>query len=230
MAGKKSRNDVDGIRTELQNLSEAVWALREDVSVQAAVAAASTPTRRSPNGAHEASGVPNGVATDLAKRFDSHADQGIVVTRGVFQDAKGTRQYRWESEEEAATLLNIDDAQVAHLLAAIGHRQRLAILKSILNQPCSAADLVSTLNLGTTGAAYHHLNVLQAADLITQEERGVYMVQPHRVSAIFAILGGVASANDSTYSTPRAVTDDETDGSDTSKTDGGGKRKKRKVA
>jgi len=42
---------------------------------------------------------------------------------------------------------------VAHLLAAIGHRQRIAILKTILNQPCSAADLVSTLNLGTTGAA-----------------------------------------------------------------------------
>jgi len=230
MAGKKVKGEVEGIRTELQNLSEAVWALREQVSVQAAVSAASTPSHRSPNGARVATGAAAGVASDLATRAGSDSEQGTVVTRGVFQDAKGMRQYRWESEEGAATLLGIDDALVAHLLAAIGHRQRIAILKTILNQPSSAADLVATLDLGTTGGAYHHLNVLQAADLVTQEERGVYIVQPHRVSAIFAILAGVLSANDTTYTESGVPTDDDKDGSGKSQPDDGGKRKKRKAA
>lgn len=226
MAGKKGKGDVDGIRTELQNLSEAVWALREHVSVQAAVAAASTSTYRSPNGASVADGATPDIAIDLAEQARADSEQGRVITRGVFQNAKGTREYRWELEESATTLLSIDDGEVAQLLAAIGHRQRIAILKTILDAPCSAADLVTTLNLGTTGAAYHHLNVLQAADLVTQEERGIYIMQPHRVSAIFAILAGVASANDTTYSRPSAA--DEDGGPDTAGSDGDGKRKKRK--
>lgn len=224
MAGKKVKGEVEGIRTELQNLSEAVWALREHVSVQAAVAAASSPARHSPNGATD-------VAADLARRTESDAEQGIVVTRGVFRNAKSMREYRWELEETAGTLLGIDDAQVTHVLAAIGHRQRLAILKTILNQSCSAADLVTALNLGTTGAAYHHLNVLQAADLVTQEERGIYIVQPHRVSAIFAILAGVLSASDTTYiESDVPANDGDKDSSGKSQLDDGGKRKKRKAA
>jgi DNA-binding transcriptional ArsR family regulator len=208
MAGKKGKSDVDGIRTDLQHLSEAVWALREHLAVQDAISAASSSSRRSSNGAHdpgdastdgaalgEATQVSGGTA-DFARRVsESRFDRGIVATWGQFQDATGTQAYRWELEEDATTLLANDDIEIAQVLAAIGHRQRLAILKMILNQPCSAAELVAALNLGTTGAAYHHLNVLQAADLVTQEERGVYIVQPHRVSAIFAILAGVASAS-----------------------------------
>lgn len=229
MAGKKVKSEVEGIRSELQNLSEAVWALREHVSVQAAVAAASTPIERSPNGVGGIPGATIGVATDLANRAEHDDERGITTTRGVFRDSQGAREYRWESEETAETLLALDDGVVAQMLAAIGHRQRLAILKAILNRPSSASDLVSSLHLGTTGAAYHHLNVLQAADLVTQEERGIYVVRPHRVSAIFAILAGVLSANDTTY----ATSDESTrDGEDVVElpTEDRAKRKKRKAA
>lgn len=222
MAGKKVKSEVDGIRTELQHLSEAVWALREHLAVQDAITAASSPPRRSPNGAHTggsagvdgptdgasgaAIGVTTGAAADFARRVsESRSERGIVATWGQFQDSKRTAAYRWELEEDAETLLAIDDNQVAQVLAAIGHRQRLAILKMILDQPRSAADLVTALGLGTTGAAYHHLNVLQAADLVTQEERGVYIAQPHRVSAIFAILAGVASASEKISLEPEAA-------------------------
>ncbi|MBA2246932.1 MAG: winged helix-turn-helix transcriptional regulator [Chloroflexia bacterium] len=222
MAGKKGKSEVDGIRMELQHLSEAVWALREHLAVQDAITAASSSSRRSPNGVHYPGDAPpggadpgesdaiTGSAADFARRVgESHFERGIVATWGQFQDASGTQAYRWELEEDAATLLAIDDSEIAQVLAAIGHRQRLAILKLILNQPCSAADLVASLNLGTTGAAYHHLNVLQAADLVTQEERGVYIVQPHRVSAIFAILAGVASASEKITLHREAVADEE---------------------
>ena len=213
MAGKKVKNEVDGIRMELQHLSEAVWALREHLAVQDAITAASSSSRHVSAGGHHpgdfsadgeyplahvgAGGATVGAGSDFARRVgESRSEQGIVATWGQFQDAAGIQAYRWELEEDAATLLATDETEIAQVLSAIGHRQRLAILKLILNQPCSAADLVAALNLGTTGAAYHHLNVLQAADLVTQEERGVYVVQPHRVSVIFAILAGVASASE----------------------------------
>lgn len=222
MAGKKVKSEVEGIRTELQHLSEAVWALREHLAVQDAIAAASSAPRRSTNGAHPATDsfadgatpaaarAAAGSREDFTRRVDeARFERGIVAIWGQVQDATGSQAYRWEHEEDAATLLAVDENQVAQLLAAIGHRQRLAILKMVLDRPCSAADLVAALNLGTTGAAYHHLNVLQAADLVTQEERGVYIVQPHRVSAIFAVLAGVSSASERITLDRAGAADDE---------------------
>lgn len=250
MAGKKGKSEVDGIRTELQHLSEAVWALREHLAVQDAItAASSSPRHASLNGALHPGDTPadgefpavatasSGGAADFARRLsESHFERGIVATWGQFKDAAGTQAYRWELEEDAATLLATDETEIAQVLSAIGHRQRLAILKQILDQPRSAADLVTALNLGTTGAAYHHLNVLQAADLVTQEERGIYIVQPHRVSAIFAILAGVASASERIALHREDAAEESTEGSGPGVpdgvvpdgSDGGEKRRKRK--
>ena len=217
MAGKKVKGEVEGIRSELQNLSEAVWALREHINVQNAGAAAATSSRR-PKLVH-ANGEQ---ASNLA---GSGEGRGAVSTSGVVRDALGTREYRWEFQASADDLLAIDDDHASRVLAAIGHRQRLAILKAILNKPTTAAELVTSLDLGTTGAAYHHLNVLQSADLVTQESRGVFLVSPQRVSAIFAILAGLSSVEFTTF-TELPDTDS---GSDTG-TDGDGKGKKRKGA
>lgn len=190
MCAKKVRNEIDALRGDLQSLSEAVWALRDHVTVQNAAAVAA-------NGAAPSRGAA--LAADLAERADEDGAQGIATSRGYFVDSTGNREYRWDLERRAADLLAVDADVVARTLAAVGHRQRFLILKAILDRPMSAAELVATLDLGTTGAAYHHLNVLQAADLVTQEGRGTFAVQPHRVSAIFAMLAGVDSANDTTY-------------------------------
>lgn len=185
MAGKK-KGEVEAIRSELQHLSEAVWALREHVTVQSAAAAAAA----SSPGASPAP-PPAAIATDLVAEASG---RGVVETRGVVRNAAGDREYRWDLKAPAAELLAIDEETASRILAAIGHRQRLAILKTILAAPATAADLVSGLDLGTTGAAYHHLNVLQAADLVMQEGRGVFAVRPHRVSALYAIFAGIESA------------------------------------
>lgn len=219
MAGKKVKNEVEGIRNELLNLSEAVWALRELVTVQSAAASAATsvhprPARTRPTGA---------AASDLAA---GESNQGVIVTKGVVRDAGGAREYRWDTETSANDLLALDEETAAQLLAAIGHPQRLAILKAILTAPTSASDLVTQLDLGTTGAAYHHLKVLQAADLVTTESRGVFVVQPYRVSAIFSILAGIASASTVSISEAARADGSAADGSD-SGAETGGKRKKR---
>lgn len=222
MCAKKAKNEIDSLRGDVQSLSEAVWALRDHVTVQSAAAAAA-------NGAVPAANA-HMLATDLAERASSDRKQGIVSTHGYFVDGNGTREYRWELERSAADLLAVDEDVVARILAAVGHRQRLLILKAIIDKPSSAAELVASLDLGTTGAAYHHLNVLQAADLVMQEGRGTFSVQPHRVSTIFAILAGVESAKNSTYADHESGQEEAAehpDPGDTSATTA--KRKKRKT-
>lgn len=221
MCAKKARNEIDSLRGDVQSLSEAVWALRDHVTVQSAAAGAA-------NGAVPAANA-RAMATDLAERALADREQGVVSTRGYFVDGNGLREYRWELERSAADLLAVDEDAVARILAAVGHRQRLLILKEILDKPSSAADLVTSLDLGTTGAAYHHLNVLQAADLVTQEGRGTFTVQPHRVSAIFAMLAGVESAANTTYADHKSSEAKSADGIDTTDAPAAdGKRKKRK--
>jgi len=194
MAGKKVKSEVEGIRNELQHLSEAVWALREHVTIQAAAAAAA-----SSSGKHHKAKPVEPAAVDLNV---AEAIRGTVVTRGVVRNADGDREYRWDVEATVDDLMAADDDQAARLLAAIGHRQRLAILKRLLDRPTTAAELVDSLDLGTTGAAYHHLNVLQSADLVTQEGRGVFVVQPHRVSALFTIFAGIDTVASMTVTEP----------------------------
>lgn len=183
MAGKKVKSELETMRGELRGLSEAVWALRDQITFEAATAAATNGS----GGRHHAE-----VAADLEADGDG---RGIVVTRGIVRNASGSREYRWDLETSVESMLEADDGQAAQLLAAIGHRQRLAILKAIFNAPSTAAELVTTLDLGTTGAAYHHLNVLQSAGLVFQESRGVFELQPERVSTILAILAGFSSSS-----------------------------------
>ncbi len=218
MAGKKVKNEVEGIRNELQNLSEAVWALREHVTIQTAAAAASSSSKH-----HKGKPVEH-AAADLNVARDT---RGTVVTRGVVRNTAGDREYRWDVEATVDDLLAVDDDHASRLLAAIGHRQRLAILKMVLDKPTTAADLVGSLDLGTTGAAYHHLNVLQAADLVTQEGRGVFVVQPHRVSALFTMFAGIESAASvSVMESPGPESEPEEE----DEADSDGKRKKKRAA
>ena len=192
------------MRVELQTLAEAVWALRDHVTVQSAAVAA---------GAGSAPSRP--IAADLA---ENAGERGTVVSRGVVRGTVEGQEVRWDQDLPVEQLLDGENADAAAILASIGHKQRLAIAKVLLASPTTAADLVTRLELGTTGAAYHHLNVLQAAGMVTQESRGVFAIHPGRVSILVTILAGVASAPGSTL----VAADDS--GESTS-----GKRRKRKL-
>jgi DNA-binding transcriptional ArsR family regulator len=80
----------------------------------------------------------------------------------------------------------------ATILAAAGHPQRLAILGHILQKPSSAGELVETLGLGTTGAAYHHLNVLQAAGFVSQVQRGTFRFQPEKIPVFSTLMAALS--------------------------------------
>ncbi len=183
MAGKKSKNEIDGLRAEIRALSEAVWALRNQVSFEAAAAAANG------HAPGKSTAMP---AADLL----NGTGPGVVTARGVIRPSSAPEaEISWEHEVPVVDLLDRGTEDPARVLAAIGQAQRLAIAKVLLEGPSTAATLVTTLDLGTTGAAYHHLNVLQSAGLVWQASRGVFELVPERVGTILTILAALSTTS-----------------------------------
>ena len=88
------------------------------------------------------------------------------------------------------------------MLNCIGSSDRLNILLALLRKPMSVAEIVSECGLNSTGQAYHHMKPLLAADLIVEDvnNKGVYVVQPHKVQGIIMLLAGICDLVDETYS------------------------------
>lgn len=185
---KKTTKTVEKLRADVQALSEAVWALKKHVRVEVAAESA-------------ANGSRNRKSRKLINLEESTAGsdtRGMVSAWGTFRlpgPAGAERQVHWEHENVAAESLIPEDLDAAATrLAAIGHRQRLSILVALLQKPASVSELVSGLELGTSGAAYHHLNVLQGAGLVVQQERGIFGIAPEQVGTLVGILSALATS------------------------------------
>ncbi|MBP1963966.1 ATP-binding protein [Paenibacillus aceris] len=126
----------------------------------------------------------------------SDKEQGRVYYSGQFQS--GQSHYRWEPQErEADQLLELDGDKAAKILAALGHKQRLDILRTVLQEPLTGPELVERLNMGTTGQLYHHMKALAGADLLVQEERGgKYAIPGHRVLPLLLLLAATSDFMD----------------------------------
>lgn len=183
---KKTDKLIEKMRSDIQVLSEAVWALKEHVRVESAAAAA--------NGSRQRKSARLANPESLIEDSDG---RGAISSHGSYRatDRAGTPMLvRWQQESvNAESLISSDLELAAARLSAIGHRQRLGMLLSLLEQPSSAGDLVTSLDLGTTGAAYHHLNVLQNAGFVVQEERGIYEIAPEQIGAVVGILAALAT-------------------------------------
>lgn len=184
---KKTSKTVEKLRADVQALSEAVWALKDQVRVERAAESAAKGTRsqKSPK------------VGKLEQQADAEMTLGAVSTYGAFRLSGpngDTRKVRWQVENTPIETLIPDDVDIAaQRLAAIGHKQRLAILVHLIQQPSSVSELVSNLDLGTSGAAYHHLNVLQGAGLVAQQERGIFEVAAEQTGFIVGILAALAT-------------------------------------
>ena len=134
----------------------------------------------------------------LRRESDAQNRKGSVEYYGAFES--GGRGYLWHKDSRSVDdLLEMEDETVSRVLFALGHRQRIRMLKAILDSTRTANELVEILGLGTTGQAYHHLKALQSADLVTQEENGRFAFRPHRVQGFVMILAGVNDILDPHY-------------------------------
>ena len=71
----------------------------------------------------------------------------------------------------------------------------------ILRGPKTVASLVEECDFGSTGQVYHHMKPLLAADIVVEDEKqkGVYVIQPHRVQGVIMLLAGISDMVDETY-------------------------------
>lgn len=187
MATKKLQKSIDTVKGDVRELVEAFWAFREEVMTQRAVSAAERQSASS-------GGAPAEDALALA----ADGSTGVLRVIGYYEmpDGAGAQaSHQWSLDDypvEQVLSLPVEDA--ARVLAAVGHKQRLGIILMLLRCPATANEMVQALSLGTTGAAYHHLNVLQGTGLVEQAQRGVFSIVPERVPALLTILGGLSGA------------------------------------
>lgn len=136
--------------------------------------------------------------TTLVQHLDNSQDEmGYLYYSGSFSKDQGNT-LRWDPQQkDVAELLGLDAEKASKILGALGHKQRIDILRTLLVQPQTGAELVEGLQLGTTGQLYHHIKALLGADLLAQEERGgTYTVPRHRVLPVLLLLAAVSDLLD----------------------------------
>jgi DNA-binding transcriptional ArsR family regulator len=182
---KKMQKTLDTVKGDVRELREAFWALRDEIMTRQAVQAAESQARPG--------STPDPAPVTVAS---GDVSVGQIQVTGSYEMDQGDENpvlVRWTLAD-----LTIDDAlavavnEAAELLAAIGHRQRLAIVLLLLRAPATANEIVAALSLGTTGAAYHHLNVLQRTGLVQQAERGAFSLTTERIPVLLTILAGLS--------------------------------------
>ena len=138
---------------------------------------------------------------ELCEKVDSDGNTGSIIYMGVF--ASGSRQSNWiRNQVDTDSLLElIESNTAAKVLSCIGNNDRLNMLLALLRSPKTAAQLVEQCGYNTTGQVYHHLKPLLAADLVKEDDnnRGSYVIQPHRVQGIIMLLAGISDMLDPQY-------------------------------
>jgi len=153
-----------------------------------------------------AAGEPAPLA-DLKALDDLRRRDGPRYSRGRMRGAVtyagsarlGDEEVLWAGERGLAQIWDMDLAEVATLLAALGHPARLALVRALLVGERSSQELQEVIGSGSAGQLYHHLKDLLAAGVVDQAGRSRYRISAGRVVpllVIFAAAGDVARPHD----------------------------------
>jgi DNA gyrase subunit B len=128
-----------------------------------------------------------GLNKESDNKTNTDDELGAIFYSGQY---RGKNRYRWDPQQRSVSqLLDLDSDKVAKVLAALGNKQRLDILKAVLKEPLTGSEIVEQLNMGTTGQLYHHTKALLGADLLIQEDRGgKYSLPPQRSLPLLLLL------------------------------------------
>lgn len=98
------------------------------------------------------------------------------------------RSYRYVWERPVTFLETLDWSEPFERLAALAHPARAGILKHLLFNQATAANLVDQEVVSSTGSAYHHLGALQAAGWVSKNLDGSFEIPAARVVPLLTIL------------------------------------------
>ena len=194
--------EIDALKAQVEGLRNHVEGLRNLVM-------GSFPRRPSAERAervHVMQGMhPDGRLSEqmeeLCRKTGEEGVSGLITYLGVYNS--GGRQSNWiRNDVSADELLSLIESGVAgKVLTCIGNKNRLALLLEILRGPRTVAMLVEKCGFGSTGQVYHHLRPLLAADVVAEDEqqKGFYVIRPHKVQGIIMLLAGISDMVDETY-------------------------------
>jgi DNA-binding transcriptional ArsR family regulator len=163
-------------------------------------------------GALEANAPAAGAAdptplADLRALDELRRRDGPRYVRGLMRGAVtyagsarlGDEEVLWAGERGLAQIWALEPAEVARLLAALGHPARIALVRALLVGVRSSQELQQVVGSGSVGQLYHHLKDLLAAGVVDQAGRSRYRISASRVVPlliIFAAAGDVARPHD----------------------------------
>lgn len=185
---------LKALKKRLRALEKTVSRLEETLGGSAGSGpAAAAQATASADGSSTAPGSP---AHDGALDADAFAplhalreeagEDGAVRFVGTLTTRSGPAEYQWT--RTGAALMDLDWAEHADRIAALGHPLRLAILHRLIDGARTVAKLVDELELGSTGVAYHHLSALQQAGWVTSPRRGAWTIPVARIIPLATII------------------------------------------
>lgn len=179
-------SQLKALKKRVRALERAVSALQEAApapALQEAGHANAEPA--SPGTAHPASTTGTDFAPLRELRAEGHTG-GAVRFVGTLRTEQGPVEHLWT--RPGTKLLAMDWAEHAEQITALAHPLRLTILRRLVDGPCTVAQLVDELDLGSTGVAYHHLSALQHAGWVASPRRGSWTIPPARIIPLTAII------------------------------------------
>lgn len=124
--------------------------------------------------------------------------QALADSFWKFRDAMLTDTALQQAEKQSASVdgaagewvvpTDTTIAESATFMGALSQPQRLRMAMMLADGPTNVATIVEQLGLKTTGAAYHHLNVLINGGIAVQPERGTFAIAPEAIGKINGLL------------------------------------------
>lgn len=208
--------EIDSLRDQIESLQNMVSPQLDELRAMVMELLPKKPSAEKLERVHVMHGMhPNRRLSEqmeeLCYKTEEKGGSGLVTYLGVYNS--GGLQANWirNSVPTDDLLALIESGVAGKVLACIGNSNRLAMLLEILRGPKTVASLVEKCGFGSTGQVYHHMKPLLAADIVVEDEqqKGVYVIQPHKVQGIIMLLTGISDMVDETYTQGAWDTDDE---------------------
>lgn len=206
MMGRDYGKEIDSLREQMKSLQSMTSSQFDELRTMMMALLPNKPSTEKLERVHVMHGMhPDSRLSEMMEELCYKTQEkdvnGLVTYLGVY--ISGGQQANWiRNAIPADELLSLIESGVASkVLTCIGNTNRLAILLEILRGPKTVAKLVEKCGFGSTGQVYHHLKPLLAADLVVEDEqqKGVYIIQPHKVQGIIMLLAGISDMVDETY-------------------------------
>ena len=120
--------------------------------------------------------------------IDHAGDEGGVVYTGHTTPPGAESPVSWQMGLPSAALEDLNFAEAAGALAALGHPVRLELLQAIYEGTTTVAALGNDDRFGTTGQIYHHIHALAGAGWLENSRRGHWRVPGQKIIPLLTLI------------------------------------------